>query len=50
MDLAAVLDPTIFSRHAEIPVAENQVVRHYTRLSDKNFGVDNGPYPLAPAP
>lgn len=32
---------------AELPeVAENQVVRHYTNLSNKNFGVDTGFYPL----
>lgn len=27
-------------------VAENEVVRHYTNLSLKNYGVDNGMYPL----
>lgn len=27
-------------------VSENQVVRHYTLLSNKNFGVDTGFYPL----
>jgi glycine dehydrogenase subunit 2 len=27
-------------------VSEPQVVRHYTRLSNKNFGVDTGFYPL----
>ncbi len=27
-------------------LAESQVVRHYTRLSTRNFGVDSGPYPL----
>lgn len=32
---------------AELPeVTENQVVRHYTNLSNKNFGVDTGFYPL----
>ncbi len=32
---------------AELPeVAESQVVRHYTNLSNKNFGVDTGFYPL----
>ena len=31
----------------ELPeVAETDVVRHYTNLSLKNYGVDNGPYPL----
>ncbi len=27
-------------------LAEIQVLRHYTNLSSKNFGVENGPYPL----
>lgn len=27
-------------------VSEGEVLRHYTRLSDANFGVDNGFYPL----
>jgi len=27
-------------------VSENEVVRHYTNLSNKNFGVDTGFYPL----
>ena len=27
-------------------VAELDLVRHYTELSNKNFGVDNGFYPL----
>ena len=27
-------------------LAENDVVRHYTNLSRRNFGVDNGFYPL----
>jgi glycine dehydrogenase subunit 2 len=31
----------------DIPdVSEVEVVRHYTRLSDLNYGVDNGMYPL----
>ena len=31
----------------ELPeVSENEVVRHYTRLSNLNYGVDNGFYPL----
>ena len=29
---------------------EMTVVRHYTNLSANNFGVDNGFYPLDPAP
>ncbi|MEG0288854.1 MAG: aminomethyl-transferring glycine dehydrogenase subunit GcvPB [Carnobacterium sp.] len=32
---------------AELPeVSEPQLMRHYTALSNKNFGVDNGFYPL----
>lgn len=32
---------------AKLPeVSENEVVRHYTLLSNKNFGVDTGFYPL----
>ena len=27
-------------------IAEVDVVRHYTRLSQESHGVDNGPYPL----
>ncbi|WHZ31216.1 aminomethyl-transferring glycine dehydrogenase subunit GcvPB [Desemzia incerta] len=33
--------------HANLPeVSEPQLMRHYTALSNKNFGVDNGFYPL----
>jgi len=32
---------------AELPeVSELQLVRHYTALSNKNYGIDNGFYPL----
>lgn len=34
---------------AEVPIptlTRAQVVRHYVRLSQRNFGVDTGPYPL----
>jgi glycine dehydrogenase subunit 2 len=27
-------------------VSEPRIVRHYTRLSEMNFGIDSGPYPL----
>lgn len=34
-------------KHAELPeVTEFEVVRHYTNVSQKNFGVENGFYPL----
>ncbi|HZJ68694.1 MAG TPA: aminomethyl-transferring glycine dehydrogenase subunit GcvPB [Candidatus Eisenbacteria bacterium] len=38
-----------FLRQEELNIpnlAEIQVVRHYTNLSVKNYGVENGPYPL----
>ncbi len=32
---------------AELPeVSELQLLRHYTQLSNKNFGIESGPYPL----
>jgi glycine dehydrogenase subunit 2 len=35
------------SKAAELPrVAETDIVRHYTGLSQQNYGVDTGPYPL----
>ncbi|RLK63369.1 glycine dehydrogenase subunit 2 [Atopobacter sp. AH10] len=34
-------------READFPeVSELQLVRHYTALSNRNFGVESGPYPL----
>ncbi|HDC9084056.1 TPA: aminomethyl-transferring glycine dehydrogenase subunit GcvPB, partial [Staphylococcus aureus] len=40
-------DKFIRKNKAEFPeVAELDLVRHYTELSNKNFGVDNGFYPL----
>lgn len=41
--------PENLKRKSEVilpEVAENEVVRHYTNLSSKNFGVDTGFYPL----
>ncbi|XMB86460.1 aminomethyl-transferring glycine dehydrogenase subunit GcvPB [Mycoplasmatota bacterium WC44] len=41
--------PEILQRKSEVTlpeVSENEVVRHYTNLSNKNFGVDTGFYPL----
>lgn len=47
-DLAQILGAA--NLRAEAPglpdLAEPQVVRHYTALSIKNYGVDSGPYPL----
>ncbi|MCS5422280.1 MULTISPECIES: aminomethyl-transferring glycine dehydrogenase subunit GcvPB [Psychrilyobacter] len=35
------------TRDVKLPeVSENGVIRHYTRLSNKNFGLDTGFYPL----
>ena len=40
-------DKFIRKEKAEFPeVAELDLVRHYTELSNKNFGVDSGFYPL----
>ena len=41
--------PESLSRKSELPlpqVSEVDVVRHYTNLSQMNFGVDTGFYPL----
>ena len=41
--------PEALSRKSELPlpqVSEVDVVRHYTNLSQMNFGVDTGFYPL----
>ena len=35
------------SRPAELPeVSEPEIVRHYNRISRRNFDLDTGPYPL----
>ena len=40
-------DKFVRKNKAELPeVAELDLVRHYTELSNKNFGVDSGFYPL----
>ena len=41
--------PQALARESELPlpqVSEVDVVRHYTNLSQMNFGVDTGFYPL----
>ena len=44
---SAPLDKTLTSEGPDIPdLSEVDVVRHYTRLSQWNFGVDTGMYPL----
>lgn len=41
------LDPQLMGDAPELPqLSELDVVRHYTRLSQWNFGVDSGMYPL----
>ena len=43
----APLDPALAGRGPDFPdLSEVDVVRHYTRLSTWNFGVDTGLYPL----
>ena len=45
--LSALPEALQRSTKAELPeVTEFDVVRHYTNLSNKNFGVDTGFYPL----
>lgn len=45
--LAAIPSDLLRKNAAELPeVSELDVVRHYTNLSNKNFGVDTGFYPL----
>ena len=44
---AAALDPALAGEGPDFPdLSEVDVVRHYTRLSTWNFGVDTGMYPL----
>lgn len=43
----SLLDPELTGDAPELPqLSELDVVRHYTRLSQWNFGVDSGMYPL----
>ncbi len=43
----APLDPSLVGEAPNLPqLSELDVVRHYTRLSQWNFGVDSGMYPL----
>ncbi len=44
---SAVVDPSLTDEGPDFPdLSEVDVVRHYTRLSQWNFGVDTGMYPL----
>ena len=44
------LEPSLVGSGPDLPdLSELEVVRHYTRLSQWNFGVDTGRYPLLPS-
>lgn len=46
-DLSQDTQDYVREEPAELPeVSELQILRHYTALSNKNFGVESGPYPL----
>ncbi len=43
----SIADPHVRATPPELPrVSEVDIVRHYTGLSQRNYGVDTGPYPL----
>lgn len=47
VDLKAYYGENALRTELPLPkLAEIQVMRHYTALSNKNFGVEDGPYPL----
>jgi glycine dehydrogenase subunit 2 len=47
VDAAKLLGNTIRKRAAELPeVSEIEIIRHFTRMSTWNYGVDTGMYPL----
>ncbi|MDY6818876.1 MAG: aminomethyl-transferring glycine dehydrogenase subunit GcvPB [Halobacteriales archaeon] len=44
---AAGLDDSLTRDSLELPeLSEPELARHYTRLSQMNYGIDSGPYPL----
>ncbi len=44
-DPSRILPPTVLRRDLALPeVSEVEVVRHYIRLTQMNYGVDSGPY------
>ncbi|MBU0573349.1 MAG: aminomethyl-transferring glycine dehydrogenase subunit GcvPB, partial [Candidatus Margulisbacteria bacterium] len=46
-DLEKLIPPSLLRKELNLPeVSEVDVVRHFTGLSRKNFGVDSGFYPL----
>ena len=45
--LGKIIDPALLRGEVDLPeLSEVDIVRHYTRLSRRNFGVDVGFYPL----
>ncbi|MBN1380394.1 MAG: aminomethyl-transferring glycine dehydrogenase subunit GcvPB [Deltaproteobacteria bacterium] len=47
IDVADVIDKGLLREDIDLPeVSEIDLIRHYTRLSQRNFGVDLGFYPL----
>src|SRR5690349_9622806 len=47
MDEAPPLDPKLTRQELDLPeVSEVDVVRHFVRLSQKNYSIDTGMYPL----
>jgi len=47
VDISRLIDPKFLRTDIPLPeVSEIDLVRHYTGLSRRNFGVDNGFYPL----
>ena len=47
VDLAGLVPPKLRRERLAVPnLSEHDVVRHYTRLSQMNFGIDSGFYPL----
>src|SRR5512133_973438 len=47
MDITSFIDPKYLRGDLDLPeVSELDLVRHYTNLSRRNFGVDLGFYPL----
>jgi glycine dehydrogenase subunit 2 len=47
MDEAPVLDPNLVREHLDLPeVSEIDMTRHFVRLSQKNYSIDTGFYPL----
>ena len=47
VDVGSIIDKNLLREEVDLPeVAEVDLIRHYTQLSKRNFGVDVGFYPL----